>query len=73
MVGGDFLSWPRPRMGCSAWDYDDDDNDTIRSLNQIYNVGYYNKEYNVGYCNKKYNVGYYNRKYNLSFPHLYKM
>jgi len=19
MVGGDFLSWPRPCMGCSAW------------------------------------------------------
>ena len=25
MVGGDFLSRPRPCMGCSAWDDDDDD------------------------------------------------
>jgi len=25
MAGGDFLSRPRPCMGCSAWDDDDDD------------------------------------------------
>jgi hypothetical protein len=24
MVGGDFVSRPRPCMGCSAWDDDDD-------------------------------------------------
>jgi len=27
MVGGDFLSRPRPCMGCSAWEDDDDDDD----------------------------------------------